>query len=539
MGCLAKLTTSRRSKSTAPRRARPLVPAPCRGEIGGVRALVISRVYADPAARGKLRALAGLGVTVAAAVPDRWVPAGLTQQQQTSWGDEGGVRTVPVPIRGSALAGGGPVLARRDRAQPAHRFPARDRADRGGAVEQRRRRRRAGRRGGSRSPTCCSRARASRFRAARSRSAPAEPRAGRRRRAHLGQRARGPPCPSRASLAAAPHHPAARRAAPARTPRRTASRPGHRLRRPAGPGEGTRPAVPRRPSSWWAGGRSPSSAPAPRRRSWKGLAERLGIAGRVTWLGALPAERRGRGLAPARRGGRCPRAPRRAGSRWPRAPRSRPWPTGSPVVGSAAGAIPETVGDAGLIVPEEDVGALGDALQRLHDDPAEHQRLGAAGRRRVMDAYTDAAIAAANARLLARPASRNRLTSPYLRAIFALHAHSVSRRPPPARVWLCPGGCALGAPVTPRRRSQQVPPGSSSPRPIRRRSCCATSRSWSEQLRQRLAAVGPDARPGARRGSAPPATPRTCSTTTSRARTPPQPCRSAPARSTPSARWAS
>ncbi|HET9040611.1 MAG TPA: hypothetical protein VFN40_10595, partial [Gemmatimonadales bacterium] len=68
-----------------------------------MRALVISRVYADPSARGKLRALAGLGATVAAAVPDRWVPAGLVEQQQTSWGDDGGVRTVPVPIRGSAL----------------------------------------------------------------------------------------------------------------------------------------------------------------------------------------------------------------------------------------------------------------------------------------------------------------------------------------------------------------------------------------------------------------------------------------------------
>ncbi len=46
-----------------------------------------------------------------------------------------------------------------------------------------------------------------------------------------------------------------------------------------------------------------------------------------------------------------------------------------------------------MVVPEEDVGALADTLQRLHDDPAEHQRLGAAGRHRVMDAYTDAAVA--------------------------------------------------------------------------------------------------------------------------------------------------
>jgi glycosyltransferase involved in cell wall biosynthesis len=63
------------------------------------------------------------------------------------------------------------------------------------------------------------------------------------------------------------------------------------------------------------------------------------------------------------------------------------------VVGSKAGAIPETLGDAGVVVPEEDVAALSETLQRLHDDPTETQRLGAAGRRRVMDTFTDAAIA--------------------------------------------------------------------------------------------------------------------------------------------------
>src|SRR3954454_7333947 len=99
MGCLVKFTMTR--NRSQPR--RPLGAGAAPGEIGGVRTLVVSRVYADPASRGKLRALAGLGVAVFAAVPDRWVPAGLVQQQQTSWGDDGGVRTVPVPIRGSAL----------------------------------------------------------------------------------------------------------------------------------------------------------------------------------------------------------------------------------------------------------------------------------------------------------------------------------------------------------------------------------------------------------------------------------------------------
>jgi glycosyltransferase involved in cell wall biosynthesis len=67
---------------------------------------------------------------------------------------------------------------------------------------------------------------------------------------------------------------------------------------------------------------------------------------------------------------------------------------GVAVVSSAAGALPEVVDSAGIVVPEEDVPALTEALQRLHDDPTVHQRLGGAGRRRVMDLYTDAAIAA-------------------------------------------------------------------------------------------------------------------------------------------------
>jgi glycosyltransferase involved in cell wall biosynthesis len=66
---------------------------------------------------------------------------------------------------------------------------------------------------------------------------------------------------------------------------------------------------------------------------------------------------------------------------------------GVPVVASTAGALPETVGRAGLIVPEENVDAIAEALQRLHDDLTERERLAAEGRRRVMSEYTDTAVA--------------------------------------------------------------------------------------------------------------------------------------------------
>jgi glycosyltransferase involved in cell wall biosynthesis len=62
-------------------------------------------------------------------------------------------------------------------------------------------------------------------------------------------------------------------------------------------------------------------------------------------------------------------------------------------VASASGALPELVGAGGTIVPEEDVAALTAALQRFHDEPGERARLGVAGRRRIMDDYTDSAIA--------------------------------------------------------------------------------------------------------------------------------------------------
>jgi glycosyltransferase involved in cell wall biosynthesis len=67
---------------------------------------------------------------------------------------------------------------------------------------------------------------------------------------------------------------------------------------------------------------------------------------------------------------------------------------GTPVIGSACGEIPNVIGDAGLIFPEEDVETLRDHLQRLIDNPAERQRLGQAGRCRVLAHYTMSRIAA-------------------------------------------------------------------------------------------------------------------------------------------------
>ncbi|MEC4017778.1 glycosyltransferase family 4 protein [Streptomyces sp. H27-D2] len=65
--------------------------------------------------------------------------------------------------------------------------------------------------------------------------------------------------------------------------------------------------------------------------------------------------------------------------------------TGTPLVATTGGAIPEVAGPDGetcLAVPPGDAGALSAALGRLLGDPALRRRLGAAGRERVLRRFT-------------------------------------------------------------------------------------------------------------------------------------------------------
>ena len=72
----------------------------------------------------------------------------------------------------------------------------------------------------------------------------------------------------------------------------------------------------------------------------------------------------------------------------------------TPLVVSRAGAIPEVVGPDGecadLVTPG-DVGELTHALRELLDDPQRRDRMGAAGRRRVLDLFSWHAVAVATA----------------------------------------------------------------------------------------------------------------------------------------------
>jgi glycosyltransferase involved in cell wall biosynthesis len=349
----------------------------------------MSRVYADPAARGKLKALAGLDVALAAAVPDRWVPPGLAHEQQTAWVDEARVRTVPIPIHGSA-ADQNPHW----RASALRGLLTDFRPDiiqieeepwtRSAAVAARIARR-------LRVP----------YVALARESLPRSygPLARYRRNRVLGG----------AVGLIAVNELAARLALRVRPnlPYRVAPQLGVRLPLTAE----------REPHTGLAIGFVARLVPekgldllfracvklvgrwsltvvgtGPAQEELEGLAERLGLAGRVTWLGALPREAVDQ-VWPRLD---CVVIPSRTTPRWIEAtPRAAldAMARGVAVVATSAGALPEILGPAGLLVPEEDVGVLTETLQRLHDAPEEHLRLGAIGRRRALDQFSDVAIA--------------------------------------------------------------------------------------------------------------------------------------------------
>jgi len=60
---------------------------------------------------------------------------------------------------------------------------------------------------------------------------------------------------------------------------------------------------------------------------------------------------------------------------------------GAPTVSTTAGALPEVVGDAGILVPPADVKALVDAISTLIDNPDKRKHLSQIGRRRIVHKF--------------------------------------------------------------------------------------------------------------------------------------------------------
>jgi len=61
---------------------------------------------------------------------------------------------------------------------------------------------------------------------------------------------------------------------------------------------------------------------------------------------------------------------------------------GVPVISTNGGALPEVVGDAGVLVPVRDAEALAEAIDSLLQDPQRRASLGTAGRQRILEQFS-------------------------------------------------------------------------------------------------------------------------------------------------------
>jgi glycosyltransferase involved in cell wall biosynthesis len=348
-----------------------------------VKVVVVSRAYADPGQRGKLRALAGLGCTLAAAVPASWRAHPEGRQQDAAFGDDAGVRIYPVPVDG----------ARWDR-RSLTRLLSEFRPDLVQLEEE------------PWSPVAGVVARAAgrygfRLVAFSAQSLPRPlPLLARFRRARTVRTA--------AAAIGANHLAAALLAA---------GRPG--LQQAVIPQVGVLPPLSPRedPGTGFAIGFVGRLVPergldvllracvrlrgfwtvhvvgsGPSQEELESLAARLGMAARVTWHGALTRA----GLEPVWAGLDCVVQPARTTPSWVEV-RGRTaleaMAHGIPVIGSRSGVLPELLEGVGRVVPEDDVDALAGVLQEWLEDPAERRRLGAESRRRVLADFTDESVA--------------------------------------------------------------------------------------------------------------------------------------------------
>jgi glycosyltransferase involved in cell wall biosynthesis len=121
-------------------------------------------------------------------------------------------------------------------------------------------------------------------------------------------------------------------------------------------------------------------------------AQRLGLSARIDWLGAVPRQELG-GLWTS---ADAILSPSRSTPTWVE-------PSGSVVLEAMAwgvsaivsrcGALPDVVGDAGMVIDEGDRPALSRAMSRLVEDPSRARTLGALARQRVLEHYGDGPIA--------------------------------------------------------------------------------------------------------------------------------------------------
>ncbi len=355
-----------------------------------VRAVIVSHLYVDPASRGKLRALVGQGAAVAVAVPARWTPPGGGAPIETPFSEDNGVRIVPIPTRGRQ-ADGSPATWRTGALR---RLLTDFRPDILQVEEE--------------PPTPVANAA---MRLARQLKIPAVAftamslteaypfMARLRRRRTLNRATAVLGANSIATGLVRAEHP---------------TLPGTsipRLGLPVPPALSVEPHAPL--AIGFVGRLVPEkgldvlfraciklygkwtltvAGTGPDQERLEALAEQIGIASRVTWLGGIARSE----LVNVWPRIDCLVAPSRTSPGWVETYPSQVLEAmshGVVVVVSDSGALPESVGKAGLIFPEGQPEGLTDALTRLLEDAALRGRLAAEGRRRVIAEYVDDAIA--------------------------------------------------------------------------------------------------------------------------------------------------
>ncbi|MGY2061538.1 glycosyltransferase, partial [Nocardia gipuzkoensis] len=80
--------------------------------------------------------------------------------------------------------------------------------------------------------------------------------------------------------------------------------------------------------------------------------------------------------------------------------------SGTPLVASRAGALPEVVGDCAVLVEPGNIDELASAIGGLLDAPRRRHALGAAGRDRALSIYSWSAVAAQTVSVYKRAVAR-------------------------------------------------------------------------------------------------------------------------------------
>lgn len=350
-----------------------------------MRAMILARPYANPLDRGKLRALAGLGADLTVLVPD---VSGAADRRRFE--SEGNIRIVPVPARGDLATPDELTWSSR-----AIRRAIRDVRPELIQVEE--------------EPWSIAARQAARE--ARRAHVPLvaftrtpwperlPSSEGRRRRRVLSSASAVAATNGMAATGVRSHHPELPVAVVAQTGVDVPSAPVARQEAAVNiafigrlvPERGLdlllRAVVPLGP-----GWQLLVSGTGPEQIALEGLAERLGIAARVTWLGAQPRSQR---MALLQGLDVLVATPRDVDG-WREliaTPVMLAMAHGIPVIGSRSGILPELLDDAGVLVPPDDVDALAAALGSLAHDPSRRRDIGSAGRKRAQEGFSHHAIA--------------------------------------------------------------------------------------------------------------------------------------------------